>query len=71
MIYVQLYVTFLSIFFGLYGLPYCSYFPFHRELLQEVLETGHSRVPVYYEQKINIIGLTLVMLFSVVISYAF
>ncbi|CAN6317282.1 unnamed protein product [Urochloa humidicola] len=31
-----------------------------RELLQEVLEKGHSRVPVYYEKKTNIIGLILV-----------
>jgi hypothetical protein len=28
-------------------------------------------VPVYYEKKTNIIGLILVMLFSVEISYAF
>ncbi|KAL6637586.1 hypothetical protein ACP70R_025158 [Stipagrostis hirtigluma subsp. patula] len=31
-----------------------------RELMQEVLEKGHSRVPVYYEKKTNIIGLILV-----------
>ncbi|KAL6893637.1 hypothetical protein ACP4OV_007735 [Aristida adscensionis] len=31
-----------------------------RDLLQEVLEKGHSRVPVYYEKKTNIIGLILV-----------
>ncbi|GJN23761.1 hypothetical protein PR202_gb11439 [Eleusine coracana subsp. coracana] len=31
-----------------------------RELLQEVLEKGHSRVPVYYEKKTNVIGLILV-----------
>jgi len=36
-----------------------------RELLQEVLEKGHSRVPVYYEKKTNIIGLILVMLLPV------
>jgi metal transporter CNNM len=29
--------------------------------MQEVLEKGHSRVPVYYEKKTNIIGLILVM----------
>ncbi|OEL25243.1 DUF21 domain-containing protein [Dichanthelium oligosanthes] len=33
---------------------------FDRELMQEVLEKGHSRVPVYYEKKTNIIGLILV-----------
>jgi len=33
--------------------------------LQEVLEKGHSRVPVYYEKKTNIIGLILVMLLPV------
>lgn len=33
----------------------------HRNLMQEVLEKGHSRVPVYYEKKTNIIGLILVM----------
>jgi hypothetical protein len=39
--------------------------------MQEVLEKGHSRVPVYYEKKTNIIGLILVILFSVGISYVF
>jgi CBS domain containing-hemolysin-like protein len=38
--------------------------------MQEILEKGHSRVPVYYEKKINIIGLILVMVFSVKIIYA-
>jgi len=47
------------------GLSYCSHCLSHRELLQEVLEKGHSRVPVYYEKKTNIIGLILVMLFSI------
>ncbi|XP_066392644.1 DUF21 domain-containing protein At2g14520-like [Miscanthus floridulus] len=31
-----------------------------RNLMQEVLEKGHSRVPVYYEKETNIIGLILV-----------
>ncbi|XP_061336388.1 DUF21 domain-containing protein At2g14520-like isoform X3 [Gastrolobium bilobum] len=31
-----------------------------RELMNEILENGHSRVPVYYEQPTNIIGLVLV-----------
>ncbi|TKY59402.1 DUF21 domain-containing protein [Spatholobus suberectus] len=31
-----------------------------RELMNEILEEGHSRVPVYYEQPTNIIGLILV-----------
>ncbi|PKI32655.1 hypothetical protein CRG98_046965 [Punica granatum] len=31
-----------------------------RELLNTILEKGHSRVPVYYEQSTNIIGLVLV-----------
>ncbi|XP_027346011.1 DUF21 domain-containing protein At4g33700-like isoform X2 [Abrus precatorius] len=31
-----------------------------RELMNEILEKGHSRVPVYYEQPTNIIGLILV-----------
>lgn len=34
-----------------------------RELMNEILEKGHSRVPVYYEQPTNIIGLVLVKLF--------
>ncbi|KAL5218180.1 hypothetical protein ABZP36_018864 [Zizania latifolia] len=32
-----------------------------RDLMQKVLDKGHSRVPVYYEKKTNIIGLILVM----------
>lgn len=32
--------------------------------MQKVLDKGHSRVPVYYEKKTNIIGLILVMLSS-------
>lgn len=32
----------------------------HRELMNLILEKGHSRVPVYYEQPTNIIGLILV-----------
>lgn len=32
--------------------------------MQEVIEKGHSRVPVYYEKDTNIIGLILVMLYS-------
>jgi metal transporter CNNM len=31
-----------------------------RDLMQKVLDKGHSRVPVYYEKKTNIIGLILV-----------
>ncbi|XP_072958428.1 DUF21 domain-containing protein At2g14520 isoform X1 [Typha angustifolia] len=31
-----------------------------RKLMQEILDKGHSRVPVYYEEKTNIIGLILV-----------
>ncbi|KAJ8764714.1 hypothetical protein K2173_009099 [Erythroxylum novogranatense] len=31
-----------------------------RELMNLILEKGHSRVPVYYEQRTNIIGLILV-----------
>ncbi|XP_059438133.1 DUF21 domain-containing protein At2g14520-like isoform X2 [Corylus avellana] len=31
-----------------------------RDLMKRILEKGHSRVPVYYEQLINIIGLILV-----------
>lgn len=31
-----------------------------------ILEKGHSRVPVYYEQPTNIIGLILVLHFSCV-----
>ncbi|XP_057418482.1 DUF21 domain-containing protein At4g33700-like isoform X2 [Lotus japonicus] len=31
-----------------------------RELMNEILENGHSRVPVFYEQPTNIIGLILV-----------
>jgi metal transporter CNNM len=31
-----------------------------RKLMQEVIEKGHSRVPVYYERETNIIGLILV-----------
>ncbi|XP_019445603.1 PREDICTED: DUF21 domain-containing protein At4g33700-like isoform X2 [Lupinus angustifolius] len=31
-----------------------------RELMNEILENGHSRIPVYYEQPTNIIGLVLV-----------
>ncbi|XBH82482.1 hypothetical protein VPH35_071123 [Triticum aestivum] len=31
-----------------------------RKLMQEVIEKGHSRVPVYYEKDTNIIGLILV-----------
>ncbi|MED6204028.1 DUF21 domain-containing protein [Stylosanthes scabra] len=33
---------------------------FDRQLMNDVLEKGHSRVPVYYEQPTNIIGLILV-----------
>ncbi|OAY78860.1 DUF21 domain-containing protein, partial [Ananas comosus] len=31
-----------------------------KELMQEILDKGHSRVPVYYEKPTNIIGLILV-----------
>ncbi|KAG4393361.1 hypothetical protein GLYMA_03G072800v4 [Glycine max] len=31
-----------------------------RDLMNPILEKGHSRVPVYYEQPTNIIGLVLV-----------
>lgn len=31
-----------------------------RDLMNLILEKGHSRVPVYYEQRTNIIGLVLV-----------
>ena len=34
-----------------------------RDLMNLILEKGHSRVPVYYEQPTNIIGLILVNLF--------
>lgn len=34
-----------------------------RNLLISILEKGHSRVPVYYDQPTNIIGLILVILF--------
>lgn len=34
-----------------------------RDLMNLVLEKGHSRVPVYYEQTTNIIGLVLVTIF--------
>ncbi|MBA0760320.1 hypothetical protein Gotri_023072 [Gossypium trilobum] len=37
---------------------------FDRELMSLVLEKGHSRVPVYYEQPTNIIGVILVIIFS-------
>ncbi|XP_065869915.1 DUF21 domain-containing protein At4g14230-like isoform X1 [Euphorbia lathyris] len=30
-----------------------------KELMSMILENGHSRVPVYYEQPTNIIGLVL------------
>ncbi|KAJ7968371.1 DUF21 domain-containing protein [Quillaja saponaria] len=33
---------------------------FDRELMNMILENGHSRVPVYYEEPTNIIGLILV-----------
>lgn len=41
-----------------------------------ILEKGHSRVPVYYEQPTNIIGLVLVIIlpslqFLLVIFYSF
>lgn len=32
----------------------------YRDLMNLILEKGHSRVPVYYEQPNNIIGLVLV-----------
>jgi Mg2+/Co2+ transporter CorC len=32
--------------------------------MQEVIEKGHSRVPVYYERETNVIGLILVRLSS-------
>lgn len=37
-----------------------SFCPFNRDLMNLILEKGHSRVPVYYEQRTNIIGLVLV-----------
>lgn len=39
----------------------------YRALMRLILDKGHSRVPVYYEQPINIIGLVLVKLFINVI----
>lgn len=37
--------------------------------MQQILDKGHSRVPVYYEKPTNIIGLTLV--FSSVTSIVY
>ena len=38
-----------------------DYFPLlYSDLMNLILENGHSRVPVYYEQPTNIIGLVLV-----------
>jgi hypothetical protein len=72
MLYLVLYMVLVTLCYCFYrnffGLSYCSYCLSHRELLQEVLEKGHSRVPVYYEKKTNIIGLILVILFSVKIQ---
>ena len=36
------------------------FFLWYRDLMNLILEKGHSRVPVYYEQPTNIIGLVLV-----------
>lgn len=33
----------------------------YRNLMTIIMEKGHSRVPVYYEQPTNIIGLVLVL----------
>ncbi|KAL0365263.1 UNVERIFIED_CONTAM: DUF21 domain-containing protein [Sesamum angustifolium] len=38
----------------------CHCFLWYRSLMNLILEKGHSRVPVYYEQPTNIIGLVLV-----------
>lgn len=34
----------------------------YRDLMKLILDKGHSRVPVFYEQSINIIGLILVII---------
>lgn len=39
---------------------YWKYFLSCRDLMNLILEKGHSRVPVYYEECTNIIGLILV-----------
>lgn len=49
---------YLTFFFSLLTLLYVLQ-PL-RELMNLILEKGHSRVPVYYEQPTNIIGLILV-----------
>ncbi|KAE9448419.1 hypothetical protein C3L33_19682, partial [Rhododendron williamsianum] len=42
-----------------------------RKLMHLVLEKGHSRVPVYYEQTTNIIGVILVNLFVVFMHFGY
>lgn len=39
-----------------------AYRQLHRDLLNLIMEKGYSRVPLYYEQPKNIIGLVLVIL---------
>lgn len=39
-----------------------AYRQLHRDLLNLIIEKGYSRVPLYYEQPKNIIGLVLVIL---------
>lgn len=39
--------------------------------MNQILEKGHSRIPVYYEQPTNIIGLILVLVSSSVQLHVF
>nr|GMD04765.1 DUF21 domain-containing protein At2g14520 [Ipomoea batatas]GMD08783.1 DUF21 domain-containing protein At2g14520 [Ipomoea batatas] len=43
-----------------FDLSSCVYSHYDRDLMSLILEKGHSRIPVYYEQPTNIIGLILV-----------
>ena len=49
-----------SVMLHLNKLAISKYLQSCRELMSLILEKGHSRVPVYYEQPTNIIGLILV-----------
>lgn len=40
-----------------------TFLSLYRDLMKLILDKGHSRVPVYYEQPINIIGLILVIFY--------
>lgn len=44
-----------------FDLSSCVYAHYDRDLMSLILEKGHSRIPVYYEQPTNIIGLILVL----------